>query len=183
MNQTLQSSRFGTLVVPRTSLIEFPSGLIGLPGTRYALLEHGETAFTWLHSADYPEVAMPVVDPISCFGNFKIALSGADIARIGVGDVRDTRLYVTVRLDPVLHAFTANLRAPLVLAGGRGHQVINHAREASLRAPIPGRPNAAQRQSHGVPSASNAFQGGNPCSSSPGVLARRSCSATTSSSR
>ena len=38
MAVTLQSSRFGALEIPDEAVIEFPSGLIGLGGKRYALL-------------------------------------------------------------------------------------------------------------------------------------------------
>jgi flagellar assembly factor FliW len=41
-----------------------------------------------------------------------------------------------VRASERLEDFTANLRAPLVIADGIGHQVINEAPSAELRAPL-----------------------------------------------
>ena len=35
---TLESTRFGTLEIPHEAVVEFPNGLIGLGGRRYALL-------------------------------------------------------------------------------------------------------------------------------------------------
>ena len=35
---TVESSRFGTLEIAAESVIEFPAGLIGLGGSRYALV-------------------------------------------------------------------------------------------------------------------------------------------------
>ena len=43
---------------PQT-IIEFPEGLIGLGGSRYALLARdAETPFLWLHSVDDPALAL-----------------------------------------------------------------------------------------------------------------------------
>ena len=39
---TLESSRFGTVEVPAEAIVEFPTGLIGLGGRRYALLARSE---------------------------------------------------------------------------------------------------------------------------------------------
>ena len=41
---TIDSTRFGTLEVAAEAVIEFPDGLIGLGGSRYALLARDETA-------------------------------------------------------------------------------------------------------------------------------------------
>jgi flagellar assembly factor FliW len=45
-------------------------------------------------------------------------------------------LLVTVRATPDPLDITANLRAPLVIRGGRGYQVINAREDAPLRAPL-----------------------------------------------
>jgi flagellar assembly factor FliW len=43
---------------------------------------------------------------------------------------------VTVRAGETLGDFTANLRAPILVVGGAGHQVINDAENAPVRAPL-----------------------------------------------
>ena len=49
-------------------MIEFPFGLIGLGGLRYALLDRNPgTGFLWLHSVDEPALALPVVSPHQFF--------------------------------------------------------------------------------------------------------------------
>jgi len=68
---TLHSSRFGVLEIPEEAVIEFPSGLIGLGGTRYALLARSDdSAFVWLHSVDDPQLAVPVTNPFRFFGDY-----------------------------------------------------------------------------------------------------------------
>ena len=43
---------------------------------------------------------------------------------------------MTVRASERIEEFTANLRAPIVIADGIGQQVINEAPGAELRAPL-----------------------------------------------
>ena len=137
MAVTRHSTRFGTLEVPAEALIEFPRGLIGLPGTRYALLARGEdAAFLWLHSIDDPSLAIPVTNPFRFFDTYEVELSDDEAARIGITQSDETSVYVTVRAADTLEGFSANLRAPLLVSGGRGHQVINQAPDSPVRAPL-----------------------------------------------
>jgi flagellar assembly factor FliW len=135
MAVTLDSSRFGTIEVPEEALIEFPCGLIGLGGTRYALLARSEeSAFLWLHSLDDPDLAIPLTNPWRFFGEYEVELSDEETARIGVEDAEGVAVWVTVRASGELSEFTANLRAPILVVEGRGHQVINAFGAAPLRA-------------------------------------------------
>jgi flagellar assembly factor FliW len=45
-------------------------------------------------------------------------------------------VYVTVRSGETIEDFRANLRAPILVSGGRGHQVINEAQGTSVRTPL-----------------------------------------------
>ena len=141
MAVTLHSSRFGVLEIPDEAVIEFPSGLIGLGGTRYALLARNEdSAFVWLHSLDNPDLAIPVTNPFRFFTTFEVELDDDEAERIGITDADDTAVYVTVRAADALEDFSANLYAPILISGGRGHQVINQSADAPVRAPLFQRP-------------------------------------------
>jgi flagellar assembly factor FliW len=141
MAVTLHSSRFGVLEIPDEAVIEFPSGLIGLGGTRYALLARNEdSAFVWLHSLDDPDLAIPVTNPFRFFATFEVELDDDEAERIGITDPDDTAVYVTVRAADALEDFSANLYAPILISGGRGHQVINQSADAPVRAPLFQRP-------------------------------------------
>ena len=145
MAVTLHSSRFGVLEIPDEAVIEFPSGLIGLGGTRYALLARNEdSAFVWLHSLDDPELAIPVTNPFRFFASFEVELDDVEADRIGICDDDDTAVYVTVRAADALEDFSANLYAPILISGGRGHQVINQSADAPVRAPLFQRPAAEE---------------------------------------
>ena len=133
----LHSTRFGRLEVPTEAVIDFPNGLIGLGGTQWALLARAEdSAFVWLHCIDDPELAIPVTNPWRFFDDYAVELSDEEASRIGIEDAEQTSVYVTVRAAEELGDFTANLRAPILIAGGQGHQIINTAGDYAFKAPL-----------------------------------------------
>jgi flagellar assembly factor FliW len=137
MSLTFESIRFGTVEIPQEDAIEFPLGLIGLGGLRYALLDRNPgTGFFWLHSLEDPALALLVVDPRRFFSAFTLELSEEDHERTGVEDPAEGELWVTVRATPDPLDITVNLRAPLIVSEGRGHQVINRTEHAPLQAPM-----------------------------------------------
>jgi flagellar assembly factor FliW len=134
---TIESSRFGRVEIDPTTVVEFPDGLIGLGGSRYALLaSDAKSPFLWLHSLEDPELALPVTDPARFFSGFQVELADEDAERLGLDDVTAVAIYVTVRAAETLEDFSANLKAPILVWNGEGHQVINQASDASLRAPL-----------------------------------------------
>jgi flagellar assembly factor FliW len=134
---TFDSSRFGLLQVDAGSVIEFPAGLIGLGGLRYALVAtEADAPFAWLHSVEDPDVALPVTNPWLHYGDYSVELSDADTERVGADDPAEIDVWVTVRAAGELSDFSCNLRAPIVICKGRGHQVINEAPDAPVRAAL-----------------------------------------------
>ena len=130
----LTSSRFGSLDVPDDAIVEFPSGLIGLGGSRYTLLASGEDpAIVWLQSLDDPELALPLTNPWRHFADYALELLPQDAERIGLDDPASASVYVTVR---AVDGISVNLRAPILIVGTRGYQVINQAEKADVRVRI-----------------------------------------------
>src|SRR5919112_1997218 len=82
-------------------------------------------------------------DALVEFPNGLIGLSGnrygliphGEAERIGVTDPAQAEVFVTVRAAEDRN-FSANLRAPIIIADGRGFQVINEADDAPVRAPL-----------------------------------------------
>ena len=137
MTVTLHSSRFGELEIPEEAVIRFPQGLIGLGGADFALVaKTEESSFVWLHSLEDPDFAVPVTNPWRFFADYEVELSDEEAARIGIEDAEATSVYVTVRAAEDLQDFCANLAAPILIAGTLGHQVINQAPDAPVRAPL-----------------------------------------------
>jgi flagellar assembly factor FliW len=165
MTLTLNSSRFGNIQVREAAVIDFPYGLIGLPKGRYALVRRVDDA----------GVALPVADPLLFFADYAVDLSDHEAARIKLSESDETAVYVTIRVAGDGETLTANLRAPVLVANGRGYQVINQVPASPLRAPLRRVGAALSRQR-----SSRCQVRCVPCSSSPDAPVRRSCSATTS---
>lgn len=137
MAVTMYSTRFGQLDIPAEQVIAFPHGLIGLPGNQFALLARSEdSAFVWLHSLEDPALAIPVTNPWRFFEGYEVEVSDHEAEALGISDATQTSVYVTVRAAEALEDFTANLAAPILIADGQGHQVINAAPDAPVRAPL-----------------------------------------------
>ena len=141
MSLTVESTRFGTLEIEADAVLSFPRGLIGLGGSRYALLStDAESPFSWLHSVEDPDVALPVTRPWEFFPDYEVVLSDDEAASLGLGGDVPADVWVTVRATERVEDFTANLRAPIVVApgagGSEGYQVINEAPDAEVRAPL-----------------------------------------------
>ena len=137
MPVNIESTRFGSIEIPDEGVIEFPNGLIGLAGTRYALVAKEEdSAFVWLHSIDDPSLALAVTNPFQFFPEYEVVLSDGEASRIGVTSADQADVFVTVRTAPELENFRCNLRAPILVSNGTGFQVINEAEDAPVRAPL-----------------------------------------------
>ena len=134
---TIESSRFGRVEIEPSAVIEFPEGLIGLGGSRYALLASDpNTPFLWLQSLEDPALALPVTNPHSFFADFAVEVVDEDAERLELDATSAVDVYVTVRAASALEDFTANLKAPILVRAGQAWQVINQAPGSELRAPL-----------------------------------------------
>jgi flagellar assembly factor FliW len=137
MSEIVNSSRFGELEVPSEALVEFPDGMIGVGGNRFALLTRDETgAFKWLQDTAQVDLALPVTDPFTFFPDYEVVLSDAEAERIGITDPADADVLVVVRAADDPGEISANLLAPILISAGVGHQVMNEASWAPLREPL-----------------------------------------------
>lgn len=137
MSEIVNSTRFGELEVPGEALIDFPNGMIGVGGRRFALLEREESgAFKWLQETSEPDLALPITDPFAFFGDYEVVLSDGEAERIGITDPAAAQVLVVVRADEDPGKISANLLAPILVAAGVGHQVMNEAPWAPLREPL-----------------------------------------------
>jgi flagellar assembly factor FliW len=131
---TIESTRFGRVEIEPSAVIEFPEGLIGLEGSRYALIASDPDApFMWLQSLEDPGLALPVTNPHRFFADFAVEVVDEDVERLALDGSSAMDVYVTVRAAPALEDFTANLKAPILVRAGQAWQVINQAPGCELR--------------------------------------------------
>ena len=117
------------------AIIEFPYGLIGIAGTRYALLE-GNEPLSLLQSMDDPSLAVQVTNPVRFVETYAVEPSDQEGALLPAEALAHAQTYATVRHDPERAGLVLNLRAPILIVGDHGYQVINQAPDAALRVPI-----------------------------------------------
>ena len=92
---TFESTRFGTVEIDEEAVIEFPAGLIGLGGARYALISADPEAPVRLAALGRGARRRPARhDPWRYFGDYAVELSDADTARIGASDADDAAVWV-----------------------------------------------------------------------------------------
>lgn len=134
---TIESSRFGSVQIDPKAVLEFPEGLIGLGGSRYALIASDPDApFLWLQSLEDPGLALPLTNPHRFFADFAVEVVDEDAERLALDASSAMDVYVTVRAAPTLEDFTANLKAPILVRAGQAWQVINQAPGCELRVPL-----------------------------------------------
>lgn len=135
----IESTRFGRLDVRDDTVLAFPDGLIGLPGTRYALIAQSDrTPFYWLHSADHPNVAVPVTMPWLFFADYEVRVPDEDAVQLMLGDLGSAEIFCVVRAAAALEEFTINLAGPVIVNAERklGRQIINAAGGYAVRQPL-----------------------------------------------
>lgn len=134
---TIESTRFGAVEIEPEAMLDFPDGLIGLAGHRYALIApEPASEFRWLHSLDDPGLALPVTRPWGFFADYEVTLSDEATAGLDLPEGASPEVWVTVRATGDPQSCTVNLKAPILVHGGRAHQVINEAPDVSVRAPL-----------------------------------------------
>lgn len=133
----INSTRFGELEVPASSVITFPFGLIGFADAhKFTLLEYNPP-FSWLHSVDCAELAFVVVSGAE-FGDgykFGIPYGDRDIDLVEGDDIAIINL-VSVRPDPTMT--TVNLKAPIIvnLKNMKARQIVLDDQRFPTRLPL-----------------------------------------------
>jgi flagellar assembly factor FliW len=135
----IDSTRFGPTEIREEAVLTFRDGLIGLPGTRWALIAQTESSpFYWLHSLDDPGLALPVTNPWLFFNEYEMRVSDEDARALELDGPEAATIFCVVRAAPALEDFSVNLLAPVVLNAARrvGRQVMNELGGYRVRQPL-----------------------------------------------
>jgi flagellar assembly factor FliW len=121
----LNTSRFGTLEVKEEKIINFPSGLVGLPGlNRFILIDHKDTPLKWLQAIDDPDIAFIVVSPSLIIAEYSLDLDKSVKQYIQLEKEDDLAVLVTMRVNG--EDVIANFQGPIVINSRamKGVQVV-----------------------------------------------------------
>lgn len=133
----IQTSRFGELTVPQSSVINIVNGVIGFPKFHlYTLLEYNPP-FSWLHSTENADLAFVVVNAAEFGEGYRVPLpiGDRDLDLQTDDDVAIVNL-VSIRPDP--NQTTVNLKAPLIinLRTMKGRQLVLDDPRFPIRMPL-----------------------------------------------
>lgn len=131
----VQTTRFATLEIDDSRILEFPNGLLGFSSyRRFALLEpDDQSVFLWLQSIEAPDLAFVVTDPALWVPDYAAQVRPEHSEELGLADHADAQVLVIVnRRDETL---TANLQGPLVVnvRTRRGLQLVMAERRWNVR--------------------------------------------------
>lgn len=134
----VDSSRFGSLQLDETAIIELPSGILGFPDLhRYALLSADDDGiYSWLQAVDDPDLAFLVVVPLPFFPDYAPVISDEDCRLLRLQRADDAQLLCLVTVD--MDSVSANLLGPIVLnvATRTARQVVVADPRLTTRVPI-----------------------------------------------
>lgn len=140
------TTRFGTVEVIEDRIIDFPEGVPGLDGKRYALIDDATSAgqVLWLQSLSDPAVALCLIDPAELILDYTATPKAAELRPIldeGEPVSRLTRR-VIVRTGELPGEIFLNLFAPIYFDFERrtAMQVPLVGSGFSAREPYPPRP-------------------------------------------
>lgn len=124
----IQTTRFGTVEVPRDEILLFPDGLLGLQDYRqYVLLGAQEgSPFLWLQSTEDPDLAFVVTDPWCFLEDYSFDLPEEAKKKLAISTIDEVRILVIAVLPEHLEEATLNLKGPLIINLPRrlGQQVV-----------------------------------------------------------
>jgi flagellar assembly factor FliW len=109
------TSRFGTVSISPSDLLQFPQGLIGYEDKdRWVLLaDSSNEAVGWLQSMTDSELALAVISPRRFIPEYRFHVSSHALELIELDDL--DRAFVLVVVAKTNGVLTANLKAPVIV--------------------------------------------------------------------
>lgn len=120
---------FGEVDIEDEKIITMPFGLVGFPDLQKFALIHDKDkpigALWYLQSMDDPDIALPVIDPITIKSDYNPQISESDIELLEPLTNKNLLLLVTITVPEDITNMTANLNAPILINvdTGKGAQI------------------------------------------------------------
>lgn len=134
----INTTRFGTIDVDESRIIEFREGLLGFPECkRFSLIQTtNDPVFFWLQSVEAPDLAFVVCDPLAFVPDYQVPIRKEDVANLDFADATDHQVMVIV--NKVDGQLTGNLLGPLVIGATskKARQLVLTDKRFSTRYPL-----------------------------------------------
>ena len=139
----IETKNFGEVELPEDKIINFHNGLIAFEDAkRFFLIENDDKdiPFSWLQSADNPDLAFVVINPFLVKPDYEFELSAADREELGIRKTGEAAVLTIVVIPEDIRKMTTNLIAPLVINTRvkKGKQIILQDKRYTINCPILG---------------------------------------------
>lgn len=127
----VKTKHFGEVDLDEDKVITFADGIIGFEDCkRYTILynneEGGNNTISWLQSLDAPELALPVISPLSVMADYNPIVEDEVLKPLGELTEENVILFLTLSVPTDITKMSANLKAPIVINADtkKGCQII-----------------------------------------------------------
>lgn len=127
----VKTKHFGEVDLDEDKVITFADGIIGFEDCkRYTILynneEGGNNTISWLQSLDAPELALPVISPLSVMADYNPIVEDEVLKPLGELTEENVILFLTLSVPTDITKMSVNLKAPIVINADtkKGCQII-----------------------------------------------------------
>ena len=136
----IRTLSFGEIEIPENKILFFREGLPGFPDHhRFAVLSFDDLKpFEYLQALDEPPVAFLVINPFLVLAEYRMNLSGPDLADLASSDPAELTVYAVTTVPEDPWNATVNLFAPIVVneRNRSGRQFFLHDSGYSVKHPL-----------------------------------------------
>lgn len=133
----LQSTRLGEFEIDEEQIIDFPHGIPGFPDEKaFVHIPYGvESPFSFLQSANEPNLTFLLVDPFAFFTDYEFELDDEAASELGVSSENPPQVFLIANVKGEIADLTVNLLAPVILnpVNHIGRQIILEKKDYSIR--------------------------------------------------
>ena len=124
----IYTTRFGEIEIADSTIINFPTGLLGFPKFhKFALIDLDENSpLKWLQSTEEPSLAFVITNPNLFMTEYAIDATRKDLEDISVEHAHDVIVMVLVTVPKNPSFMTANMKGPILIntTNNQGKQLI-----------------------------------------------------------
>ena len=111
---------FGEIEIQDDKIIHFENGIIGFPELKEFTLifdseKEDKTSISWLQSLNEPELAFPVMDPLTVYPDYNPSIEDELLKPLGELTPDNLFVLVTVTVPTDIQEIAVNLKAPIVI--------------------------------------------------------------------